>query len=261
MQKYLVLSLLLFTSVLQAAQYSKLSEQKLSAILSEPTRPAADKSRDEDRKPVSIMSFSGVSTGDHVLDLAAGGGWYSELFSRAVGPAGKVYMQNDEVIWRFSENPVAERTKNKRLANVVRLDNVAIANMQVPPASINIAFTALNYHDMFFTEMTQDGKKVQLRDSIVDYKKALAAIKTALKDDGVFIIIDHSAQLGSGYDAANSVHRIDPNIVKFQLEEAGFKLAEEAYYLRNPADDLSKSVFDPSIRGNTDRFVYKFVKQ
>ena len=261
MQKYLVLSLLLFTSVLQAAQYSKLSEQKLSAILSEPTRPAADKSRDEDRKPVSIMSFSGVSTGDHVLDLAAGGGWYSELFSRAVGSEGKVYMQNDEVIWRFAEKPVAERTKNKRLANVVRLDNVAIANMQVPPASINIAFTALNYHDMFFTEMTQDGKKVQLRDSIVDYKKALAAIKTALKDDGVFIIIDHSAQLGSGYDAANSVHRIDPNIVKFQLEEAGFKLAEEAYYLRNPADDLSKSVFDPSIRGNTDRFVYKFVKQ
>ena len=261
MQKYLALSLVLFTSVLQAAQHSKLSEQKLSAILSEPTRPAADKSRDKDRKPVSIMSFSGVSTGDHVLDLAAGGGWYSELFSRAVGSEGKVYMQNDEVIWRFAEKPVAERTKNKRLANVVRLDNVAIANMQVPPASIDIAFTALNYHDMFFTEMTQDGKKVQLRDSIVDYKKALAAIKTALKDDGVFIIIDHSAQLGSGYDAANSVHRIDPNIVKFQLEEAGFKLAEEAYYLRNPADDLSKSVFDPSIRGNTDRFVYKFVKK
>jgi predicted methyltransferase len=100
-----------------------------------------------------------------------------------------------------------------------------------------------------------------LRDKIVDYKAALAAIKTALKDDGVLIIIDHFAKAGSGFDVANTLHRIDSNIVKFQLEEAGFKLVEEAFYLRNSEDDHSKSVFDPSIRGKTDRFVYKFVKQ
>jgi predicted methyltransferase len=261
MQKYFLLFILLFTTVTFAANHEKLSESALVTILNDPNRPVEDIARDESRLPASIMAFSGVAKGDNVLDLFAGGGWYSELFSLAVGPQGKVYIQNDEVIWRFAEKPIAERTKNNRLSNVVRLDNIAIADMQVPPASIDIAFTALNYHDMFFTEMTQDGKKIMLRDKIVDYKAALAAIKTALKDDGVLIIIDHFAKAGSGFDVANTLHRIDSNIVKFQLEEAGFKLVEEAFYLRNSEDDNSKSVFDPSIRGKTNRFVYKFVKQ
>jgi predicted methyltransferase len=136
-----------------------------------------------------------------------------------------------------------------------------IVEMSIPDNSLDIAFVALNYHDLFFTHTTQDGKKVNLRDDIVDYKSALATIKTALKDDGVFIIIDHVAREGSGYDIANTLHRIDPNIVKFQLQEAGFKLIEEAFYLHNPQDDLDQSVFTPKIRGNTDRFIYKLAKQ
>ncbi|WP_340679646.1 class I SAM-dependent methyltransferase [Paraglaciecola sp.] len=261
MQKILVISLLFFTPVLQAAQQGILSQTELTTLLSAPERPAADKDRDVTRQPVSVMAFTRVSSGDNVLDLAAGGGWYTELFSRAVGPQGKVYAQNDEVIWRFAEKSMNERTLDNRLANVQRLDNIAIANMTVPPASVDIAFTALNYHDLFFTQTMQDGKQVILRNEVVDYRSALAAIKTVLKDTGILVIIDHVAKAGSGYEAANNLHRIDPNIVKFQLEDAGFKLIEEAYYLRNSADDHSKLVFDPTIRGKTDRFMYKFVKQ
>tara|TARA_R110000868_G_scaffold151940_1_gene376533 strand:- start:172 stop:957 length:786 start_codon:yes stop_codon:yes gene_type:complete len=261
MQIYLSFFLLLFTSVLNAANQSELTSQELSAILAQTDRPAADISRDEARQPVAVMAFSGVAAGDHVLDIAAGGGWYSELFSRAVGPKGKVYIQNDEVIWRFAEKDITARTIDNRLANVQRLDNVAIANMVVPAGSIDIAFTALNYHDLFFTEMMQGSKLVKLRDDVVDYRLALAAIKTALKESGVLVIIDHVGKPGSGYEAANNLHRIDPNIVKYQLQEAGFKLIEEAYYLRNAEDDHTKLVFDPSIRSKTDRFIYKFVKQ
>ncbi|KXI26916.1 class I SAM-dependent methyltransferase [Paraglaciecola hydrolytica] len=261
MQKILLLPLLLFTTVLHAAHHGKLSNQELSALLNDSNRPIADKTRDETRQPVKIMAFTGVSSGNHVLDLAAGGGWYSELFSRAVGPQGKVYVQNDEVIWRFAEKDITARTKDNRLPNVQRLDNVAIANMAVPAGSIDIAFTALNYHDLFFTEVLQDGKLVKLRDEVVDYRVALAAIKTALKDTGVLVIVDHVGKTGSGYEAANTLHRIDPDIVKFQLKDAGFKLIEEAFYLRNESDDHTKLVFDPSIRGKTDRFIYKFVKQ
>jgi len=261
MQVYLSFFLLLFTGVLQAANHGALTSQELSAILTQADRPAADLSRDEARQPVAIMAFSGVATGDHVLDIAAGGGWYSELFARAVGPNGKVYVQNDEVIWRFAEKGITARTLDNRLPNVQRLDNVAIANMAVPAGTIDIAFTALNYHDLFFTEVLQDGKLIKLRDDVVDYRLALAAIKTALKESGVLVIIDHVGKLGSGYEAANNLHRIDPNIVKDQLQEAGFKLIEEAYYLRNAEDDHTKLVFDPTIRGKTDRFIYKFVKQ
>lgn len=209
--------------VLHAAQ---VNQQQLKEILNLSTRPSPDKERDEARQPATIMAFTGVSEGDRILDLSAGGGWYSELFSHAVGPKGKVYAQNDQLMWRFAEKSMTERTSNGRLANIERLDNVAVTDIKLPANSIDIAFMALSYHDLFFTSKLQNGKKVTLRDEVVDYQAALAQLKTLLNDAGVVIIIDHTAKAGSGYEAANTVHRIDP-----------------------------------SIRGKTDRFIYKFIKQ
>jgi predicted methyltransferase len=179
----------------------------------------------------------------------------------AVGENGKVYAQNDEVIWRFAEKGMIERSKNNRLANLVRFDAVAISAIDIPDNSLDIVFTALNYHDLFFTYTLRDGKRSQVREEIVDHKAALARIKKAMKDGGIFVIIDHAAEPGSGYEVANTLHRIDPNIVKYQMDEAGFKLIEEAFYLRNPQDDLTKGVFDTNVRGRTDRFIYKFSKK
>ncbi|GAC11388.1 class I SAM-dependent methyltransferase [Paraglaciecola chathamensis] len=237
-----------------------LSSEQISALLSSAERPVQDAARDESRQPEKILAFTGVGAGQHVLDFFAGGGWYSELFSKAVEAQGKVYVQNDEVIWRFAEKGLNERTKQNRLNNLVRFDNMPIVDMTIPENSLDLVFTALNYHDLFFTHSTENGKNVMLRDTIVDYKAALNKIKDAMKEDAVFVIIDHAATPGSGYDAANNLHRIDPAVVKFQMQEAGFKLIEEAFYLRNPNDDLNTLVFDPSVRGTTDRFVYKFTK-
>jgi len=261
MKRLLLLSLIALTSHASVFAEQSLSDQQIQAVLSDQDRPAEDNKRDQARQPAKVLAFTDVAAGDHVLDLFAGGGWYTELFAKSVGQSGKVYAQNDAVIWRFAEKGITERTKNNRLSNVVRFDKMPIVDMTIPDESLDIAFIALNYHDLFFTHTTQDGKTTKLRDKIVDYKAALAIVKLALKDDGTFIIIDHAAKLGSGYEAANTLHRIDPNIIKFHLEEAGFVLTEEAFYLRNPADDLSKSVFAPEIRGNTDRFIYKFAKK
>lgn len=237
-----------------------LNAQQIQNVLSSNDRPSEDTKRDAARKPEKVLAFAGVKKGDTVLDLFAGDGWYTELYSKAVGPSGKVYAQNDEVIWRFAQEGIKKRTANNRLVNVTRLDNIAIAKINVPDNSVDIAFMALNYHDLFFTQMMQDGKLVTLREDVVDHKAVLAKIKRVLKKDGVVIIIDHFAHKGSGYETANNLHRIDPNIVKFQFDEAGFTLLEEAFYLRNDKDTLDLSVFDPKIRGNTDRFIYKFGK-
>lgn len=260
MQRLILLSLVVLVSHTQVYATPALTQQQIQAVLAHPDRPAEDKIRDSARRPAKILQFSGIATGDHVLDLFAGAGWYTELFAKSVGETGKVYAQNDHVIWRFTKEGIIQRTKNDRLSNVIRFDNMPIIDMTIPDESLDIAFIALNYHDLFFTHTLRDGKKVQLREDIVDYKAALAKVKNALKKGGVFIIIDHSASQGSGYQDANTLHRIDPDIVKAQLEEAGFVLIEEAFYLRNPADDLSKSVFTPDIRGKTDRFIYKFTK-
>ena len=239
---------------------ASLSFNELSNLLTHPDRQSSDSARDLARKPAQIMQFSGVATGDHVLDLFAGGGWYSELFSMAVGPKGKVYAQNDNVIWRFAEKRIKKRTENNRLPNLIRFDKTDIVDINVPNKSLDIVFTALNYHDLFFTHDISNGKKTIFREKAVDHKAALAKVKSALKDDGVFIIIDHHAPKGSGFDAPNSTHRIDSNIVKYQMAEAGFKLIEEAYYLTNPEDNLTMNVFEDSTRGKTDRFTYKFKK-
>lgn len=243
------------------AQSADLTEQQLTQILKHQDRPEGDSKRDNARLPAKVMAFTGISKGDNILDLFAGGGWYTELFSRAVGPEGKVYAQNDEVIWRFAEQRITKRTADKRLPNVKRFDNMAIVDINVPDESLDVVFTALNYHDLFFTETNRDGIITKLRDAVVDYKTTLTHIKKAMKPDGVFVIIDHFAKPGSGYEAANTVHRIDPDIVKFQMDAMGFELLEEAFYLRNPSDDLNKSVFDPNLRGKTDRFIYKFGKK
>jgi predicted methyltransferase len=261
MKRLLLLSFIALTSHATVFAEQSLSNKQIQGVLLDQDRPSDDHKRDQARQPAKVLSFSGVAIGDQVLDLFAGGGWYTELFSKAVGQSGKVYAQNDQVVWRFAGKDIIERTQNNRLNNVIRFDNMPIVDMTIPDKSLDIAFVALNYHDLFFTHTTQDGKKVQVRDDIVDYKAALATIKQALKEDGIFIIIDHIARNGSGYDTANTQHRIDPNIVKYQLEEAGFKLIEEAYYLRNPQDDLDKNVFAPEVRGKTDRFIYKFAKQ
>ncbi|WP_293747632.1 methyltransferase domain-containing protein [uncultured Paraglaciecola sp.] len=261
MKRFLFLSFIALASQTTVYAEQALNQQQIQAVLDHQDRPAEDSKRDSARQPAKVLAFTNVAEGDQVLDLFAGGGWYTELFSKAVGQSGKVYAQNDQVIWRFAEKGITQRTKNNRLNNVIRFDNMPIVDMNIPDESLDIVFVALNYHDLFFTDTTQDGKKVQLRDDIVDYKAALATIKKALKKEGVFIIIDHLATSGSGYQAANTLHRIDPNIVKFQLNEAGFSLIEEAHYLRNPEDDLTKNVFAPETRGKTDRFIYKFSKK
>lgn len=235
-----------------------LSEAQIREVVNAIHRTSEDKDKDPGRMPTRVMAFAGVSLGHHVLDLYAGGGWYTELFSGAVGVEGRVYAQNDKLTWRFGGKELTERTKNNRLSNVIRIDPVEIKDIVIPQNSVDIAFMAINYHDLFFTHRTREGKVQILRDQVVDYKSAFINVKNILKEEGVLIVIDHIAKSGSGYRAANDLHRIDPNIVKHQLNSVGFTLLEEAFYLRNSNDSLGRLVFDPEIRGKTDRFIYKF---
>lgn len=238
-----------------------LSLKYLTQLLNHPNRLSTDHLRDDNRKPDLIMAFSQVTEGQNVLDLYAGGGWYTELFSLAVGKKGAVYAHNDPLTWRFGQKEMSKRTANHRLDNVIRLDKIDLSEINLPTASIDVAFMAINYHDLFFTHRIRNGKHETMRDTVVDHRSALKNIKRMLKKDGIVIIIDHSAHAGSGYSAANDLHRIDANIVKYQLDQAGFELLEEAFYLRNTNDDLNTLVFDPEIRGKTDRFIFKFGKK
>jgi len=220
-------------------------------------RAAADPARGPDaattdarRKGPQILAFAGVKPGDKVIDLIPGGGYWTKLFSKIVGPTGHVYG-----IW--PQPYAAEARTNvqdyQKLAGSTDFPNVS---MSVEPATeikapekVDIVFTSQNYHDYPDKFMGH-----------VDPKVLNKAVYDALKPGGTWFIIDHAAPAGSGMADTDTLHRIDPAIVKQQVTAAGFRFVGSSDLLANPADTHQLKVFDPSIRGHTDQFIYKFRK-
>ncbi|WP_308909605.1 class I SAM-dependent methyltransferase [Pseudokordiimonas caeni] len=224
----------------------------VEAALMAPDRPAADKERDGDRKPGEVLAFAGIKPGMTVIDVNSGGGYYTEILSRLVGPQGKVIAHNDQVYYPYVEKDLPARGYGSRLANVTEVHGTA-EPLDQPAESADAAIIVLAYHDYFFH--TKD------RPNDADIGAVLASIRSALKPGGSFIIVDHVAPAGSGHEAGDKLHRIDPMLVRADVEAAGFTFDGETDVLRNPADNHTDSPFKEGLRGKTDRFVYKFVKK
>lgn len=210
----------------------------VAAAVADADRTDADRARDADRKPAEILEFTGVKSGDKVAELLPGGGYFTRLLSAAVGPTGKVY----------AGVPAADLEKAKAAAKgnveVVALNPGGLAF----PEPVDLLFTAQNYHDFHLKRLN------------LDVPATNKALFNALKPGGTLLIIDHAAAPGSPVDVADTLHRIDPAVVKREVEAAGFKFVSENNAVRNSSDPLTASVFDASIRGKTDQFVYKFQK-
>ncbi len=212
-----------------------------------PDRPADDLKLDAGRKPDQMLAFFGIQPGMKVADLFAGGGYTTELLSSAVGPTGMVYSQNIPFPEKFKKIGDAwdARLKNPALSNVVRVQKPFDAPdlLPVPPGSLDAVVMNMNYHDMVLFKIDRD--------------KVNAAVFKALKPGGFYDIVDHSAKDGSGVTDV-SLHRIDEKFLSDEIEKAGFKLAAASSALRHPDDDRTWNVFKK--RGETDRFMLKFVK-
>jgi predicted methyltransferase len=206
-------------------------------------RPDADKTRDAGRKPAKVVAFLGVREGNVVIDLIAAGGYYSEVLATAVGPDGHVYAQNNKFVLEFrdgaNEKAISARLADDRLPNVERLDR-EIADLGIEPDSVDGAITALNFHDIY------NGRGPEAAAAF------LQAIYVVLKPGGFLGLIDHDGSAGADND---KLHRIEMKRVVELVEASPFKLEAKSNVLRNPNDDHSKNVFDPSVRGVTDRFV------
>lgn len=224
----------------------------ITGAIESPDRPAKDRERDEGRKPGLVLEFFGVRPGQTLIEYFGAGGITAEILSRAVGPKGKVYMQNPP--WVF-ERPnmvkaVADRLANDRLPNVVRLDK-SLNDLGLRPSSVDGAVMNLVFHDMFW-----------LSEDVPDVLKDLY---TALRPGGFVGVVDHAAPEGTGAELAkdrdNGPHRIDEDFARRMFLEAGFVLEAESDVLRNRDDDRQKPFFAPEMKGKTtDRFVLRFRK-
>jgi predicted methyltransferase len=217
----------------------------IMAAIADPLRPAADTARDANRKPMEALAFSGVKPGDYVAELAPGGGWYTRLLARTVGPNGHVYAlvspaQAQRPGGLDAINALAAQYGN---VTVVPTDYTAMAL----PRPVDVVWTTENWHD-FHNGPTANPTGI-----------ARAAF-AALKPGGIFFIEDHAAAPGAGTTVTSTLHRIEPAAVISEVTSAGFKLDATGDYLRNTADNHTAAVRDSSIQGQTDKLALRFRK-
>lgn len=221
-----------------------------SDAIADSSRPEADRQQDVNRKPVDVLAFIGLKAGDRVADFIPGGGYYTRLFSKVAGPSGRVYAIVPQEL--FAMKADADAAVNAIAADPAYA-NVKVLKQPVSkftaPEKLDVVWTSMNYHDLRLKFLGP-----------ADVPAVNKAIFDALKPGGVYVVLDHAAETGSGARDAETLHRIDPEMVKNEVLAAGFVLDAESNVLRNPDDKHTAKVFDAAIRGNTDKFLFKFLK-
>ncbi|HYM28660.1 MAG TPA: hypothetical protein VET66_10945, partial [Steroidobacteraceae bacterium] len=225
----------------------------IAASIASPERSQADRDRDGWANPQAVLAFLGARPGLHVIDYLAGDGYYSELLGRIVGPSGQVIVYDNDGYAGFVGQRLVKRFEGHRVPNTL-LKVTPIADLKLPPGSLDAALFVMSYHDVYFTPR---GASAPMGDAA----QMVGALFTALKPGGVVVVQDHVAVAGSDpVESVQKLHRIDPQVVRHTFEQAGFRLDAQQDTFKTSGDDHTKLVFDPAIRHKTDEFLYRFRK-
>jgi predicted methyltransferase len=220
--------------------------------MKQPGRLQKDLERDARSRPDAVIPLLQLKEGDMVADIWAGGGYYSELLGRVAGDSGRVLLINNAAYARFAAKGLEERFDGRELP-AVEIHQREAEDLDLGENQLDAAIIIMSYHDIYHVDEKGGW-------SAIDAADFLGQIYTALKPGGRFLIVDHVAEPGSGKRDAQDLHRIEPDFAREDITSRGFELAGSSDVLRNPSDDYSKMVFDPAVRGKTDRFILVFTK-
>jgi len=224
----------------------------IAAAVASPDRSPDNVKLDESRKPAEVLKFLGLRPGMRVADPFGGNFYWAEITGRAVGPRGHVTVWQPQQFYTKKVADAYQAVQAKQPNVWMRVS--PIESPDIPAGKYDFLLINLDYHDIYW----ENAKRGIPR---MDPDLWLKTIYAAMKPGGIVGIVDHVANPnGDARDTVNKLHRIDPEVLKADFKRAGFQLVGSSDILRNPADDHTMLVFDPKIRGKTDRVVFKFRK-
>lgn len=234
-------SALLMQNVAVAADSTK-------ASILDTGRSAEEKARDADRKPQEMLDFAQVKSGQKIVDYIPGKGYFTRIFSNAVGTEGAVYAITPQlVIDKFKDRGLPPPVSAEAGHGNVH-EGVSTSEQLGVPAQVDMVWTSQNYHDVHIWSGAAGTAAVN------------KTIFNALKPGGLYVVLDHAGAAGLDDAGMSKLHRIDEALVIKEVTAAGFILDGESKALRNPADTHELAVFDPAIRAKTDQFILRFRK-
>lgn len=223
----------------------------IAAAVADSSRPEADKARDANRKPGETLAFTGVRPGAQIAELLPGGGYFTRIFSKAVGSSGHVYAVVPAPVADAPADAVDFAARVRAIAADPNYANVSVVvepfSQLSVPVPVDLVWTSQNYHDLH----NFPGLDVGIFNKLVF---------DDLKSGGIYLVLDHTAEAGSGGRDTKTLHRIDPETVKKEVLAAGFVFVGASNLLHQPGDNPKVKVFDPTVRGKTDQFILKFRK-
>jgi predicted methyltransferase len=226
------------------------ADPAIEKSIGSPARTAEDRERDARDKPAEVLAFAGVKPGMTVADIFSAGGYYTELLAGVVGPSGKVLAINNVPYASFAKDDIKKRFTEGRLENV-QPRVVEASHMYITPASVDLAVIVMAYHDVYWIDEKENWPQI-------DTDGFIESVKRMLKPGGKLLIVDHNAPAGTGKEMAGKVHRLNEDWARKSLEAHGF-VFEKAYDgLRNKNDQFDKHVYDPAVKGKTDRYVHLY---
>lgn len=218
----------------------------IEQALADSSRPEDHRSADARRKAADLLAFAEIDAGDTIGDFIPGGGYWTRLFAKSTGPTGTVFaFTPDSDSGQPQLEDIAADTDN--YANVIITPLVAGAPI-TSPEPLDVLWTSQNYHDLKNLPPPVTTATIN------------AMLYGTLKPGGLYIIVDHSAAADAPNEVTDTLHRIREDLVREEVEAAGFVFVESSDVLRNPSDLMDLNVFDDTIRGNTDQFILKFRK-
>jgi len=244
--KNLLLRCLLLLSLPVVSLPAMAADSAIDKSIASPERTADDRERDARDKPAEVMAFAGVKPGMVVADIFSAGGYWTELLSGVVGPTGKVLAINNVPYAQFSKDDRKARYTEGRLPNVEHhLIEASWFNM---PQKVDLAIIVMAYHDVYWIDEKSGWPPINT-DGFIE------SVKRMIKPGGKLLIIDHNAAAGTGKEMAGKLHRLNEQWSRKSLEAHGFVFEKSYDGLRHPDDQLEKEVFDPAVKGKTDRYV------